>query len=135
MTHSEFAKKFQLKLSNQQVLARTDGLMEMGEGARHFICTIKQVGFGNKQSVILNYSQGSAHTKPPTITDVLESVALDCSGVENTRTFEEWADESGYDTDSRKAERIYIACLDQRAKFQTLLGHEAYKTFLECEEA
>lgn len=39
--------------------------------------------------------------------DVLGSLYLDAHGVMNAKDFEDWADEYGYDTDSRAAEKIY----------------------------
>jgi len=59
----------------------------------------------------------------PTIDTVLECLASDVSESLDYG-FEAWADESGYDTDSRKAEKIYKACLDMRASLLVLLGRE-----------
>jgi len=57
----------------------------------------------------------------PSIADVLYCVLMDSGSVENARSFEEWCSEFGYDTDSRKAERIYNGCCRQRDKVQFLL--------------
>lgn len=46
----------------------------------------------------------------PAIADVLACLVLDSQGVMDGKTFEEFADDLGYDTDSRKAERIFQAC-------------------------
>jgi len=46
---------------------------------------------------------------------------MDASAL-NHDTFESWASEYGYDTDSRDAERIYKLCLDIGLKLRNRLG-------------
>lgn len=50
---------------------------------------------------------------PPELPDVLWSLVMDAEGVRHGQTFEDWAADLGYDTDSRKAERCYNACRDE----------------------
>lgn len=53
-------------------------------------------------------------------------VLADCcrDGLDASRqTFESWADEYGYDTDSRKAEEIYRACQKNGDRVRKLLNH------------
>lgn len=57
----------------------------------------------------------------PDLADVLYSLALDAS-VLDAGSFEEWAEEFGYDTDSRAAEGLYRACLDIALKLRNGLG-------------
>ena len=47
------------------------------------------------------------------------------SDVLNAGTFEEWAGDFGYDLDSRNAEKIYRACLDNALKLRAMLGNDA----------
>jgi hypothetical protein len=56
--------------------------------------------------------------------DVLHSLARD-SDVIDAGGFEEWARDLGYDTDSRKAESIYRACLEIALKLRAGLGEQA----------
>lgn len=82
----------------------------------------------NKKSI--NF-EAYAYTCPPTHASVLYSLLLDSDASECS--FSEWCGHFGYDTDSKKAERIYSACQDnsdklnrifsgkQKAKLQTLL--------------
>ena len=49
----------------------------------------------------------------PTLLDVLYSLVTDSSGVRHGQSFEEWCGEYGYDTDSRSAEKVFDACVDQ----------------------
>lgn len=58
----------------------------------------------------------------PTKQDVLYCVASDSQGVEQSRDFEDWAANYGYDADSRKAERIYEECAKQGREFRSLCG-------------
>lgn len=60
----------------------------------------------------------------PLLRDVLCSLVLD-AGVLDHATFESWAEEYGYDTDSRKGERIYRACLEHGLKLRAMIGEKA----------
>ena len=97
---------------------------------RNFECTIDFVGRGYHEPLTVYFSQGSAHKKPPTLAEVLDCLASDASGVDNAQSFEDWASEYGYDTDSRKAERTYRICEEQAQKLKALLGQDAYNQLL-----
>lgn len=60
----------------------------------------------------------------PNLIDVLYSLVMD-SYVLECGTFEEWASEHGYETDSRKAEKIYHDCLQIALKMRAMLGDAA----------
>jgi hypothetical protein len=75
-------------------------------------------------------SRGELHSflpgKPlpaPLLRDVLYSLVLD-SDVLDSAGFESWAGEFGYDTDSRKAEATYRACVEIALQLRALLGGE-----------
>lgn len=57
----------------------------------------------------------------PELADVMASLILDSSAIDHT-TFESWAGEFGYDTDSRKAEAIYRACLQEGLALRNSVG-------------
>jgi hypothetical protein len=77
------------------------------------------------------FSMGSGHEgKPPTAADVLDCMGSDASGLENAKGFEDWAGEYGYDTESRKAERIYKKVQQVSYKLRQFLGQEAYESLL-----
>jgi|SRR5690554_3610619 len=84
---------------------RPDDLSEWGEGARHWEFTITRNGEHEHSGF---YSQGSAHTAPPTLTDVLSCLLSDAGCAEYD--FDEFCSDLGHDTDSRRAERIHNAC-------------------------
>jgi hypothetical protein len=67
---------------------------------------------------------------PPTIADVLDAVAGDASMWENARDFADFCADLGYDTDSRKAERIYNECGEIAKKLRFFLGRQAYEELL-----
>lgn len=79
------------------------------------------------RSMTLKFHTGSGHRRngqptPPNIGDILSSVALDASSVLNARSFEDWAGDFGYDSDSRKAEAMFKACTEQTEELHELLG-------------
>jgi len=70
--------------------------------------TVYAVGKPNKQP-------------PPKLIDVLYALVMD-SDVVSYSTFEDWAESMGYDADSRKAEKIYHACLENFTKLRSVIG-------------
>lgn len=59
----------------------------------------------------------------PELLDVLYCLVSDASVLEHP-TFESWASEYGYDTDSRQAEDTYRACLELSLQLRALLGND-----------
>ena len=57
----------------------------------------------------------------PEIIDIFYCLAMD-SDVLNFGDFEDWADECGYDSDSKKAESLYRECLEQALKMRAAIG-------------
>lgn len=58
----------------------------------------------------------------PDMNDVLYCLLMDGRAINST--FEDWAIEYGYDTDSRKAEAVYQACIEIGLTLQRHLGHK-----------
>ncbi len=67
----------------------------------------------------------------PDLADVLYSLSMD-SSVLDAGGFESWASDYEYDTDSRKAEDIYRACLDIALKLRSGLGETALQELCEA---
>ena len=84
---------------------------------------------GRKQMTVY-FSMGLALGREPSAEDVLDCLASDASGVDNASSFEDWCGEYGYDTDSRKAERIFKVCERQAAKLRNFLGQDDYEALL-----
>jgi len=57
----------------------------------------------------------------PSTVDLLSSLAMDSSAIDHA-TYESWADDFGYDVDSRKGESIYRACLSIALALRAALG-------------
>jgi len=76
-------------------------------------------------NAVVNEGDGPVHLNPtrPELRGVLESLQVDCRAADHD-TFEDFADEFGYDSDSRKAEAIYNACRKTRSEMRKLLGAE-----------
>jgi hypothetical protein len=93
--------------------------------ANHYKVTLH-----NKRRQLTTYfSMGVGLTREPSAEDVIDSLASDAAGYENARSFEEWASEYGYDTDSRKAERTFNIIGRQVNHLKRFLGDD-YETLL-----
>jgi hypothetical protein len=76
------------------------------------------------RTMTVPWRQGIGIQTNPTAEDVMESLLSDAAGFDNARSFEDWAAEYGYDTDSRKAEKIYRSVETQTIKLARFLGNE-----------
>lgn len=123
----QFIVEHQLEM-NVRPVKRNPHMQE--QMPRNFECCITQVGRGNSAELVVYFSQGSAHKKPPTLADVLDCLAMEASGVDNAKDFEDWASEYGYDTDSCKAEYTYDVCREQAQQLKNMLGDKAYAQLL-----
>ncbi len=82
-----------------------------------------------KKSLVTEFNLGmSYYGQPPTTVQVLSSLLADASYVIDDGSFEEFCGDCGYDTDSRKAERMYKAVAEQTERLKKFLGRkfEAY---------
>jgi hypothetical protein len=68
---------------------------------------------------------------PPQLDEVLDCLAMDSQCRE--QTFEDWASDFGYDTDSIKAEKTWRACQENAAKLLHLLGQEGFDELMGIE--
>ena len=71
------------------------------------------------------------HQPAPSLRDVLYCLVMDAS-VLDSGGFEEWANEYGYETDSRQAEATYRACLEQSLKLRALVGDKGLEELREA---
>lgn len=74
----------------------------------------------------LGVVQGALEYRPgpsilPELSDVLYCLVVDSSAI-GYRSFEDWAAEYGYDSDSRKAESIYKVCLETGLTLRAVMG-------------
>lgn len=85
-------------------------------GASHWRVTLRM---GHRRMTVA-YSMGSAHRGEPDCADVLACVASDSRSADES--FEDWAREYGYDTDSRSAEKTWRECQRSRVKLTRFAG-------------
>jgi len=77
------------------------------------------------------FIQSKAAQPAPKLADVLYCLVLDACVLDTSR-FEEWAENFGYDTDSREAEKTYRQCIEQSLQFKNLIGQAALDTLKEA---
>jgi hypothetical protein len=94
--------------------------------ASHWKCTLR----AGKRRMTITFSQGSGIHGEPTIDSVLDCLISDASSIDDAKTFESWAGEMGWDTDSRKAEKTFKIITRQAAKLRNLVGTESYNLLL-----
>lgn len=90
--------------------------------ARHWRVKLVRTVNGKRRELSTPFSQGSAHVKPPTAADVLSCLLMDARAAGST--FEDWCADLGYDSDSRKAERVWDACRKIAPKVQAFCGDD-----------
>lgn len=89
--------------------------------ASHYVVTLRD---SEGDTLDVPFSCGAALTDEPDALVVLDALASDAASVAG-RSFEDWADELGYDSDSRKAEATYEACKSQTERLRRWLGSDA----------
>jgi hypothetical protein len=73
------------------------------------------------RTLVTNYSTGIGI--PIYDGDILRSVVYSLILDQTDETFDRWANEHGYDTDSREAHRIWEACVETELHLRQLLGN------------
>ena len=128
MTYQEFINKHSIKTSFRETSCNPY-IMDDDFKGRHYNSSITYMD----QSAVFPFSVGAAIDNPQT-TCLLECLKWDCGSVQNTEDFEDWADQVGFDPDSRKAEKIYNECKKQMGILQRLLGESVFNELMECED-
>ncbi len=125
MTFDNFVTKHHVTLSRADRVVANPNMADdqWARQASHYKVEMERraqiVGVPRVRRMSVYYSMGSAHTQAPKL---LESLAMDAQGFDNSTTFESWAEEVGLNTDSRKAEQTYNAVRNQTAKMRKFLG-------------
>ena len=66
----------------------------------------------------------------PDISDVLDCIASDASGYDNSQGFADWASDFGYDTDSIRAQATFNAVGENYLGLKALIGNAALQTLM-----
>lgn len=88
----------------------------------------------NKKSITISFYTGSGWKKDPVLEDILGSILLDTTYLDYG--FENFANAMGYNSDSRKAEKIYKEIQKQAKKINRIFTKEEQEellTYLEKE--
>jgi hypothetical protein len=112
---------------------RVDSNPNMDGDMDHWRCLISRPEEGGRKrhTMTVTFSQGYGHHgAEPELASVLDCLASDAAGVENAQGFEDWCSDYGYDTDSRKPEKVYKACEREVDRLKRFLGEELYKDLL-----
>lgn len=73
---------------------------------------IKQEHFRYVNTKSRSLKGAAGRIDPPSLDEVMYSLVMDGSAFFDALSFDDWCSDYGYDTDSRKAERMYRACLE-----------------------
>ena len=135
MTLQEFIDEYGITLSSQP--AGHNPHMEDSDRMDNWKCKLtahKSAMDGlvqRKATMRLYFSKGVGHNGvAPGVAEVLECLASDAAGIENSKDFADWCSEYGYSTDSRRAEKVYRQCERQAERLQKFLGPEHYNDLL-----
>ena len=91
-------------------------------------CVIRN---GSRKRFTTAFSMGTGHNgREPKLTEIFDCMALNSAGITNARDFADWCSEYGYNTNSRKAERMFRACERQASKLRAFMGETDYETLL-----
>jgi hypothetical protein len=131
-TITEFVKENKLTMKVTPADSNPNMEVDLKYPMDHWKCVLRFDG----RRMTITFSMGSGHHgKEPEINDVLYCLASDANTVENARSFEDWCGDLGFDTDSRRAEKLWKASEKEAAKLEGLLGRELYEDLLwNCEE-
>lgn len=96
---------------------------EWQQKAHDYRCTLRYQG----RQYAFDYFMGPGCTDEPDTEGTLDCLLSDSQAGE--QSFEEFCSEFGYDEDSRKAERTWVACQKVAKNMRRLFGDD-YETFL-----
>lgn len=116
----EFANEIGLSFSSSEGELVYDGCWK----AYQYTVTLARGG----SVMTLDFKQGVGVKELPSLAVVLECVLSDINGI-NDMTFEEWANDFGYDSDSRSAESIFNACKKEYDDLNNLLTKDEQDVF------
>jgi hypothetical protein len=111
------------KLSCRRV-SRNPHMTDEKWQADHWSCTLSRKG--KRMRVVFSKGKGH-HGKEPTTGEIIESLAMDASGYEGARGFEDWAADYGYDVGSIRARRTFKAVQSEARRLRRFLGDKLYE--------
>lgn len=132
MTFAEFCQKHDITAT----VKRTPKNPHMQDSEKNMLNYLVTLHFSDGKMKVY-FSTGKGWKSQPVASDVLSCLVFDAQTVKSRQSFEEsfeeWCQELGYDSDSRKAEATYNIIKRQTARLVAFLG-AAYAEARECEE-
>lgn len=128
ITMKQFVNRYHIKIENEWVDTNPN-MQDSKNRMNHYKVTLFARIDGKRKQFTTYFSMGLGLSHEPDAASVLDCIASDSSGIDG-QSFEQWADDYGYDTDSRSAERTYNACISQASKLKKFLGESVYETLL-----
>lgn len=102
---------WQLEVRGQIIMARKSG-GKWPYGTKHYLYSIQRVGFGPSETFYFEYSQGPAHTKAPSLADLVWCLLLDASIAQDYDDEWEMAKNLGYELDSKESYKAALAAYE-----------------------
>jgi hypothetical protein len=113
---------FDLALTCEEVAPPPAASVNGASGEGWYRCSVAR--YGDPTSIEVTVRSGA---EPPDVRDVLDMLAAEAGIVEESGSFEAWANQLGFDVDSRSAERAYQASCRLAQELRGLLGERAYE--------
>ena len=129
MTIEEFIEMHGIKMKECNKIHQSPYMTDFK--GDHWEVVLHRPGKGNDDEFVTYFSKGIGYKgKRPTVPEVLDCIASDVAGYENTKNFEDWAAEYGYNISLRRTETIYENVKNEVRKLKNFLEKEAYETLL-----
>ena len=126
-TIKELIEKYNIKINCKYgIKTPYDKLDNWQKDSHKYTCVLS---IGRKRMTV-DFFLGTSYTTDPTSDMVLSGLIEDYTSVLNY-DFEEFCDNLGYNSDSRKAEKIYKKCERLKNKLNKFLGEEILREFAE----
>lgn len=102
------------------------------KNATAWTCTVKNP---RGKTFTRKFYMGPGHNgRKPTVMDFMSCIASDAASIDNSRSFEEWASDLGYEievpSDRRRAYKIYEQCVTINERMKDFLTDEERDAFL-----
>jgi hypothetical protein len=128
-TLEKFLKNTDLAIRCQPVMVERDGHdgtpVSDPRSVHRYACELHGSNGDRPVRTVVDTDNGA-----PDVREVLDAVAAESAVVDEARRYERWADQMGFDRDSRHGEREYRAARRQARLLRGLLGDERYEELL-----
>ena len=93
--------------------------------------TLTNTADARRKPFVTEYRMGIGCKGGPKLAEVLGCLQSDASDIHAGYTFEEWADNLGYNSDSIRDRDVYIACQKTHSALKMLFGIEGFEAFMD----